>query len=141
MRNSRALGQALAAAVACVADDPPPPAGESHGVVPEARVVEQFVPPTANRNGWKPLERGTWFVHTVTLGSTDNRWGNVAGPKTRAPLMRIALGAAGLDRVRDRAMAIERDKYQRRPRAYGNTPPAERGPPATLTESRRGDRP
>lgn len=141
MRSSRALGQALAAAVACVADDPPPPAGERHGVLPEACVVERFVPRTAHRNGWKPLERGTWFVHTVTLGSTDNRWVNVAGPKTQAPLMRIALGAAGLDRVRDRAMAIERDKYQRRPRAYGNTPPAERGPPATLTASRRGDRP
>lgn len=141
MRSSRALGQALVAAVACVADDPPPPAGERHGVVPEARVVEQFVPPTANRNGWKPLERGTRFVHTVTPGSTDSRSVNAVGSKTRAPLILVALDAAGLDCVRDRAMAIDRDKYQRRPRAYGNTPPAERGPPATLTERRRGDRP
>lgn len=95
----------------------------------------------ANRDGWKPLERGTRFVHTVMLGSTDSCPVDETGPQTRAPLIRVALDAAGLDRVRDRAMAIERDQYQRRPRAYGNTPPAERGPPATLTESRRGDRP
>jgi hypothetical protein len=132
MRSSRALGQALAAAVACVADDPPPPAGESHGLLPEACVIEQFVPPTANRNGWNPLERGTRFVHTVTLGSTDSRPVDDAGPRTWAPLIRIALDAAGLSRVRDRATAVERDKYQRRPRAYGNTPPAERAPPATI---------
>lgn len=141
MRSSRALGQALAAAVACVADDPPPPAEESHGLLLEACVIEQFVPPMANRDGWKPLERGTRFVHTVMLGSTDSCPVDETGPQTRAPLIRVALDAAGLDRVRDRAMAIERDKHQRRPRAYGNTPPAERGPPATLTESRRGDRP
>ncbi|HMA40465.1 MAG TPA: hypothetical protein VKP10_10325 [Gemmatimonadales bacterium] len=141
MRSSRALGQALVAAVACVADDPPPPAGESHGLVPEARVVEQFVAPTANRYGWKPLERGTRFVHAVSPGSTDSRPVDETGPKSRAPLMRVALGAAGLDRVRDRAMAIDRDRYQRRPRAYGNTPPAERAPPTPLTDSRRGDQP
>jgi hypothetical protein len=132
MRSSRALGQALAAAVACIADDPPPPAGESHGVVPEARVVEQFVPPTANRNGWKPLERGTRFAHMLTLGPTDSRPVDETGPETWAPPIRIALDVAGLDRVRDRATAIERDKYQRRPRAYGNTPPAERAPPVTI---------
>ena len=141
MRSSRALGQALAAAVACVADDPPPPAGESRGLSPEACVIERFVPPTANRNGWNPLERGARFVHPVTPVSTESRPMDEAGPKSRAPVMRVALDAAGLDRVRDRAMAIERDRYQRRPRAYGNKPPAERGPPATLTESRRGDRP
>lgn len=132
MRNSRTLGQALAAAVACVAEDPPPPAGDNHGLVPEACVVEQFVPPTANRNEWNPLERGTRFAHTLTRGLTDSRPVDEAGPKTWAPLIRIALDAAGLDRVRDRAMAIERDQYQRRPRAYGNTPPAERAPPATI---------
>ena len=132
MRSSRALGHALAAAVACVADDPPPPVGESHCLLPEARVVEQFVPPTAHRNGWNPLVRGTRFVHTGLPGSTHSRPVDEAGPQAWAPLMRIALDAAGLDRVRDRAMAIERDKHQRRPRAYGNTPPAERAPPATI---------
>lgn len=132
MRSSRALGQALAAAVACVADDPPRPAGESHGLLPEACVVEQFVPPMANRNGWNPLERRTRFVHTVTLGSTDSHPVDEAGTTTWAPLIRIALDAAGLDRVHDRATAIERDKHQRRPRAYGNRPPAERAPPATI---------
>jgi hypothetical protein len=131
MRSSRALGQAFAAAVACIADDPPPPAGESHGVVPEARVVEQFVPPTANRNGWKPLERGTGFAHTPTLGPTNRRPVDETRPKTWAPLIRIALDAADLDRVRANAMAVERDQQQRRPSVYGNTPPAERAPPAT----------
>lgn len=124
MRNSRALGQALAAAVACVADDPPRPAGERHGLLPEACVVEQFVPPMANRNGWN--------VYEGTAGSTNCRPVDEAGPKTRLPLIQVALDAAGLDRVRDRAMAIERDKYQRRPRVDGNTPPAERAPPATI---------
>src|SRR5512143_26246 len=132
MRSRRVLGQALAAAVACVADDPPRPADESHGVLPEACLVEQFAPPTANRNEWKPLERGTRFVHAVTRGAADSRPVNEAGPKSWTPPIRIALDAAGLDRVRDRAMAIDRDKYQRRPRAYGNTPPSERAPPATI---------
>src|SRR5512143_913382 len=108
MRSSRALGQALAAAVACVADDPPRPADESHGVLPEACLVEQFAPPPANRNAWKPRERGTRFVHAVTRGAADSRAGNEAGPKSWPTPVRITPDAAGLDRVRDRVMAIYR---------------------------------
>jgi hypothetical protein len=134
MRNSRALGQALVAAVACAADDPPPPAGDRHGLVPAAYVAGRLVRPTEIRDRWMSRAELTTVIGGVLM-ITETRVGwRGTGAKSRdtIPLIQIGLGAAGLDRVRASAMEVQRDQHQRRPSAYGNTPPAERAPPATI---------
>ena len=144
MRNSRAFGQALVAAVACVADDSPPPAGDRHGLLPQACAIGRLARPTAIRDQWAPVEEAAGQAFEAGPKASTVRVGwRAAGVKSRGthPVIQIALDAAGLDRVRAGARAMERDAGQRSGSVYGNSPPAARAPPAPLTDSRRGDQP
>ena len=132
MRNSRALGQALVTAVACAAEDPPPPAGDRHGLVPEACVAGQFVRPTVIRDRWMPRPDLTTAIGGVLTIARAGWRGASAKSRDTVPLIQIGLDAASLDRVRASAMEVERGQHQCRPSAYGKTPPAERAPPATI---------
>ena len=127
MRSSRAFGQALAAAVACVADDPPPPAGEDHGLVPQTYLAGQFDRPAKIGHVWLTI------TETPHVAKARAAWRATAdrGRET-FPLMQIALDAADRGRVRAAALTIRRDEHQRSPSMYSNTPPAERAPPATI---------